>query len=357
LVLLIYFDMKAFYFKHILNFKIPAGTSRGFLKKKTSWYIIITNGDNYGIGECSLIYGLSPDPILSFEHKLKEVCRNINKGFDKISKTLKDYPSILFGLETAYISYESTNPFILFKSDFTSGKKFIPVNGLVWMGEKSYMINQIKEKIEHGFNCIKIKVGAIDFSLELELLKSIRSEYSDKDIEIRLDANGAFDYKIALDKLNKLSKFKIHSIEQPIGIKQWKNMSVLCEKSPIDIVLDEDLIGINDIEVKRKLLSEIKPSYIVLKPSLIGGLKNSEIWIQIANSLGVKWWSTSALESNIGLNVISQWVFKRSSLNQGLGTGMLYSNNIDSPTYIENGFFKNNPKGKWNTILFDKYIK
>ena len=134
-------------------------------------------------------------------------------------------------------------------------------------------------------------------------------------------------------------------------------MSILCEKSPIDIVLDEDLIGINDIEVKRKLLSEIKPSYIVLKPSLIGGLKNSEIWIQIANSLGVKWWSTSALESNIGLNVISQWVFKRSSLNQGLGTGMLYSNNIDSPTYIENGFFKNNPKGKWNTILFDKYIK
>ena len=348
--------MKAFYFKHVLNFKIPGSTSRGVLKHKTSWYIIITGDDKYGIGECSLINGLSPDPFLSFEPKLKEVCDNINSGFNEISITLKEYPSILFGLETAYLSYNSTNPFTLFKSDFTSGKKSIPINGLVWMGEKSFMKTQIKEKIQNGFTCIKIKVGALDFSLELELLKSIRSEYSDKDIEIRLDANGSFNYEIALDKLDKLSNFNIHSIEQPIGVKQWENMSKICEKSPIDIALDEDLIGINDIKNKRKLLSEIKPSYIILKPSLIGGLKSSDIWINLANSLGVKWWSTSALESNIGLNTISQWVFNKTSLRQGLGTGMLFTNNIDSPHCIEDGFLKYNPKLEWNTKLFDKYI-
>ena len=349
--------MKAFYFKHVLKFKIPGGTSRGVLKNKISWFILIRDGENYGIGECSLINGLSPDPVFSFESKLKEVCENIHLGFNELSKKIQEYPSILFGLETAYLSYNNSTPFNLFKSNFISGKEFIPINGLIWMGEKSFMKKQIKEKIENGFTCIKIKIGALDFSLELDLLKSIRSEYSDRDIEIRLDANGSFDFKIALNKLDELSNFKIHSIEQPIEVKQWDKMAVICKKSPIDIALDEELIGINDIEKQKQLLSEVKPSYIILKPSLIGGLKKSDIWIELANSQGIKWWSTSALESNIGLNSISQWLFnKNTSLRQGLGTGMLYSNNISSPHYIENGYLKYNPKLQWETKLFDKYI-
>ena len=349
--------MKAFYFKHLLKFKIPGVTSRGVLKSKISWFIFIINEENYGIGECSLIEGLSPDPLFLFESKLKEVCSNINLGFEEISKKIQDYPSILFGLETAYLSYNNPNPFTLFKSNFTSGKKSIPINGLIWMGEKSFMKEQIKNKIKNGFECIKIKIGALDFSLELDLLKSIRSEYSERDIEIRLDANGSFDFKKALDKINKLSDFKIHSIEQPIDVNQWDEMALICEKSPIDIVLDEELIGLNDIQKQKKLLSEVKPSYIILKPSLIGGLKKSDKWIDLANSAGIKWWSTSALESNVGLNSISQWVFnKKSLLKQGLGTGMLYSNNINSPHYIEKGYFKYNPKYKWETKLFDKYI-
>tara|TARA_B110000444_G_C18850384_1_gene605115 strand:+ start:4602 stop:5663 length:1062 start_codon:yes stop_codon:yes gene_type:complete len=349
--------MKALYFKHIFNFKKPGGTSRGVLKNKTSWFILIISDENYGVGECSLIDGLSPDPINTFESKLKEVCNTINLGFDEISKNIQKYPSILFGLEMAFISYRNSNPFNLFKSNFTKGNEFININGLIWMGEKSFMKSQIKDKIENGFNCLKIKIGGINFSEELNILKSIRSEYTDKDLEIRLDANGSFKPKTTLNKLNELSKYKIHSIEQPIQVKQWDEMARICEKSPVDIALDEELIGIYDIQEQKKLLSEIKPHYLIIKPSLIGGLKKSEIWIELAKSYEIKWWVTSALESNVGLNCISQWVFnKRTSLRQGLGTGMLYSNNIESPLFIEEGNIKYNPDYKWETKLFDKYI-
>lgn len=349
--------MKAYYFKYLLNFKMPSGTSRGVLNNKESWFIIIINGDNYGIGECSLIEGLSPDPFSTFELKLKDVCNKINLGLKTLSRELENYPSILFGLETAYRSFKNVSPFVFSESKLTKGQDSLSINGLIWMGEKSFMKNQIKEKIKAGFNCIKIKIGALDFDLECELLKSLRSEYLESDIEIRVDANGSFSCDSAFEKLNRLSDFKIHSIEQPIGVRQWQEMALLCEKSPIPIALDEELIGVFDVKEQKKMLIEINPDYIILKPSLIGGLNKADGWIKLANSLKINWWSTSALESNVGLNAISQWVFDKAPLlQQGLGTGMLFSNNIDSPYYIENGFLKYNPNTDWDSSLFKVYL-
>lgn len=349
--------MKAYYFKHLLKFKIPGGTSRGVLNDKESWFIIIINGDNYGLGECSLIKGLSPDPDSTFELKLKDICRKIHLGFASLSLELESYPAILFGLETAFRSYESKDPFVFSKSSLTKGEGSLSINGLIWMGKKSFMKNQIEKKIQSGFNCIKIKIGALDFDLECEILKSLRSEYSESDIEIRLDANGSFSLDSAFEKLKKLSTFKIHSIEQPISVKKRQEMAFLCEKSPIPIALDEELIGIPDFKEQKEMLLEINPTYIVLKPSLIGGLKKADGWIKLASSLNIQWWSTSALESNIGLNAISQWVYNRKPLlPQGLGTGMLFSNNIESPYFIENGFLKYNSNKGWNSNLFKDFI-
>ena len=349
--------MKAYYFKHLLKFKIPGGTSRGVLNDKESWFIIITNGENYGLGECSLIKGLSPDPDSTFELKLKDICHKIHLGFANLSLELESYPSILFGLETAFRSFESKDPFVFSKSSLTKGEGSLSINGLIWMGKKSFMKNQIEEKIQSGFKCIKIKIGALDFDLECEILKSLRSEYSESDIEIRLDANGSFSLDSAFEKLKKLSTFKIHSIEQPISVKKRQEMAFLCEKSPIPIALDEELIGIPDFKEQKEMLLEINPTYIILKPSLIGGLKKADGWIKLASSLNIQWWSTSALESNIGLNAISQWVYNRKPLlPQGLGTGMLFSNNIESPYFIENGFLKYNSNKGWNSNLFKDFI-
>ncbi len=224
----------------MLSFNTPSGTSRGVLNQKTSWFIVVKNEKKIGIGECSLIEGLSPDPMESYEETLNYTCENIHLGFDVISKKLQSYPSILFGLESAFLSLNSISPFSIFPSDFTKHKDNIPINGLVWMGDKDFMRSQVIEKINSGFDCIKIKIGAIDFNTELELLKNIRREFSEKDIEIRVDANGAFNYEEALKNLSLLYKLKIHSIEQPIMPNQWEKMSLLCEKSPIDIALDEE---------------------------------------------------------------------------------------------------------------------
>ena len=343
---------KAFYFKHVLNFNTPSGTSRGVLKTKTSWFIVIKNEKKIGVGECSIIEGLSPDPMEDYVETLKSVCENIHLGFDILSKKLKSYPSILFGLESAFLSLNSLSPFSIFPSEFTNHKDNLPINGLVWMGEKDFMKNQIINKINSGFDCIKIKIGAIDFNEELELLKSIRREFSEKDIEIRVDANGAFSYEEALINLPLLYKLKIHSIEQPIMPNQWKKMSFLCKNFPVDIVLDEELIYVNSLK-QQEMLSTIKPKYIVIKPSLIGGLKKAEYWINLAEKNDIKWWVTSALESNIGLNIIAQWVYlKFSSIKQGLGTGQLYSNNINSPLYVKNGFLHYDPKTNWDITFF-----
>ena len=340
--------IEAFYFRHDLNFKKPSGTSRGVLLKKTSWFIVVKENEKIGVGECSLIDGLSPDPLENFEKTLREVCHNINLGDDYFYKKLLPFPSILFGYETALLSLRSETPFILYPSPFTSQKKNIPINGLIWMGDKSFMYKQIVEKINAGFDCVKIKIGALDFDTELKLLKNIRQEFTKNDIEIRVDANCAFSFDSALEKLKALSEYSLHSIEQPIKTKQWENMAYLCEYSPLDIALDEELIGIH-FGNREKMISTINPKYIILKPSLIGGIKESEKWVALAQKNNIKWWVTSALESNIGLNVISQWVFKMSlNMKQGLGTGQLFTNNISSPLSIKDGGLYYDLEKKWD---------
>ena len=340
--------MKATYKKRNFLFKIPGGTSRGVLRSKDSWFIILNNDLKTGIGECSIIEGLSIDNVSEIESKLEWLCLNINKPQSYLFDELTDFPSIFFGLEMALRSLKSLKENILFPSDFTQGKASIPINGLVWMGEIGFMKKQVDEKISEGFKCIKLKIGALDFDTEFTLLKSIRDKYDSSELEIRVDANGAYHYENALTILEKLSKLNIHSIEQPIKAGQTKEMSNLCQNSPIPIALDEELIGVVSIANKVKLLEEINPQYIILKPSLLGGFKSSEEWIKVCPK-NTKYWVTSALESNLGLSAISQWVYSlNNSLPQGLGTGSLFSNNFESPLCIKNAKLHFNKNNNWN---------
>jgi len=331
-----------------LQFKFPAGTSRGVLLHKPSSFLILEKDGFTGIGECSTIPDLSIDPTETYSEKLDELCRLLNEGYDPSTIVLHDYPSIAFGLETALLDLKANGSKILFPSAFTEGKTGISINGLVWMGDKDFMQKQIRDKIAAGYRCIKLKVGAIDFKTELEIISGIRNEFSPNDMEIRLDANGGFSPIDAFEKLNKLSNFQIHSIEQPIKPRQFEAMAELCQKSPIPIVLDEELIGVNPLE-KETILEQIKPSYIILKPSLIGGFRASEEWIRLAEKQDIGWWTTSALEANIGLNAIAQWTFtSNSQLPQGLGTGQLYLKNIPSPLEIEKAKLFYKPKNDWD---------
>lgn len=341
--------MKAVVRQHILEFKRPSGTSRGILNTKETWFLILEENGKKGIGECAIFRGLSYDDRLGYSDKLEWVCENIHMGKDALWEALREWPSIQFGVEQAFLSLASDNPMVLFPTSFTNGEDAIPINGLVWMGDEQFMKEQIDEKITQGFNCIKLKIGAIDFEKECELLSYIRSQFSPEVMEIRVDANGGFYLSEALDKLIKLSSFKLHSIEQPIKQKQADSMSVLCLKSPLPIALDEELIGVVNYNDKEKLLKKIQPKYIILKPSLVGGFKGSEEWIEIAEKLEIGWWITSALESNIGLNAIAQWTYTlNNSMPQGLGTGGLFTNNINSPLYVENGHLKNDPTIPWD---------
>lgn len=331
-----------------LRFKFPAGTSRGVLLHKPSAFLILKKNGVTGIGECSVIPGLSIDPEETYDRKLEEVCRLLNYGVEPDSIDLSDYPSIAFGLETALLDLKAGVSKILFRSHFTEGLTGIPINGLVWMGDKDFMQRQIREKIAAGYRCIKLKVGALDFDTEMEILAGIRQQFSPSDIEIRLDANGAFSSKNALEKLEKLAAFGIHSIEQPIKAGQFEIMADICRTSPIPVVLDEELIGVKSSD-KEFVLEIIKPAYIILKPSLVGGFSESEEWIRLAKKHNIGWWITSALESNIGLNAIAQWTYMlNSTLPQGLGTGQLYHNNIPSPLVIENAKLFYRPENQWN---------
>ena len=344
--------MIASYTKYDLKFVRPGGTSRGVLSKKETWFITLQDGDKYGIGETGLFRGLSFDDVSDYENKLQWVCNNISLGFDVLYSKLIDYPSIRFGLETAFTSFNASNSFELFSSRFTKGLSNIPINGLIWMGEKPFMISQIKEKIEAGFSCIKLKIGALDFQSELEILKYIRSEFSASDIEIRVDANGAFSSDYALNRLGQLSKYDLHSIEQPIKQGQFDDMAKLCEQTPLPIALDEELIGVLDYSSKETLIAHIQPQYIILKPSLVGGFKSCNEWVNLAEEQNVGWWVTSALESNIGLNAIAQFTFNlNSKLPQGLGTGGLFSNNFQSPLEVNQGYLCYNCNINWNVNL------
>lgn len=343
--------MKARYIKYTLQFKLPAGTSRGTLKTKDTYFLIIENKGKIGIGECAMFKGLSIDDRPDYEEKLQWVCDSLSNNDFMVLPKLTEFPSIQFGIEQAIISLGSANRFDLYPSEFTRGNSSILINGLIWMGDEDFMLNQVEEKITAGFKTIKLKIGALDFEREIKILQSIRDRYTSEEIEIRLDANGAFSPDNALDKLEQLAKFQIHSIEQPIKPKQWEAMAQLCEKSPIPIALDEELIGVFNQD-KINLLETIKPQFLILKPSLLGGVAGCNQWIQLCAKQQIGWWITSALESNIGLNAIAQYTFNLgNNLPQGLGTGGLFTNNFESSLTVENGYLKYNPSISWNVNL------
>lgn len=350
--------MKATYKKHILKFKRASGTSRGVLHTKETWFLIIQDDAKIGIGECGLLKGLSIDDRTNYETKIKWVCENIHLGEEELYFALTEFPSIQIGVETAFLSLNVKDTFELFPSKFTEGMASIPINGLVWMGDKAFMNSQIKEKIAAGFKCIKMKIGAIDFETEMELLQAIRNDFSANEIELRVDANGAFSTNEALEKLKRLSELELHSIEQPIKAGQREAMSKLCKQTPLPIALDEELIGVFDENEKQRLLQTIQPHYIILKPSLIGGFRGSDSWIKLAENQNCGWWITSALESNVGLNAIAQYTFtKNTILPQGLGTGSLFENNIESSLEVKNGHLHYNTTSEWDTKLLKKNIK
>lgn len=337
--------MKASYEKYILKFKRPSGTSRGLLKEKETWFLKLTDKDQIGIGECGMFRGLSVDDRPDFEDRLHELCHLINENQNIPPDFLKEFPAIQMGYETALLSFNAKNIFELFPSKFTRGEEDIPINGLVWMGDLTFMKEQISEKIAQGFTCIKLKIGALDFENEIELLKGIRSSFSKEKLILRVDANGAFQRSDIMDKLKKLSDLEIHSIEQPIAANQQELMREVCAITPLPIALDEELIGCFDKADRAALLDKIKPQYIILKPTLLGGFKSCEEWIELAEARSIGWWITSALESNLGLNAIAQWTYNLEPHSfQGLGTGGLFTNNIEAPLEVDSGYLKFNPK-------------
>jgi len=340
--------------KHTLHFKQPSGTSRGVLRTKDSWYIKLWDpsaASTVGIGECSIINGLSPDPIDLLEDTLHDLMWTDSGLSSHGENIIRKFPAIQFAVEMARIDLEQGGRRILFPSTFTEGDTHIDINGLIWMGDRQFMKDQIRTKIDQGYRCVKMKIGAIDFQSELDILNGIRSEFSQDDIELRVDANGAFSSKEALDKLQCLAKYDLHSIEQPIRQGQIESLARICASTPLPIALDEELLNVYDRASREALLSEIKPHYIILKPSLVGGFANAHQWIEIAETNNVGWWITSALESNIGLNAIAQWTATLGSpMFQGLGTGQLFTNNIKAPLRLDGDKMFYEPKLDWEVI-------
>lgn len=340
--------IKAAYCKYKLIFHQRAITSREVMTTKETYFIKVWNNENpntIGIGECALFRGLSHEDSNDYEKILANVCRNISSYK---SSDYKKYSSIIFGVETALNDLKNNGERLIFSSEWINGHKDIKINGLIWMGSFDQMYDRINDKLNAGFRCLKLKIGGIDFEKEIKLIQYIRSKFPPEILELRLDANGAFSPDDALMKLNLLSKYTIHSIEQPIKPGQWNSLAKLCRDTPIPIALDEELIGINDFNQKESLLNEIDPQYIILKPALCGGFSGADEWIALAHKSNIGWWATSALESNIGLNAIAQWIstydFK---LPQGLGTGQLYTNNFCSPLVQKRDVLHYNPASQW----------
>ena len=321
-----------------LHFKQPAGTSRGVYTTRKSWFVHLSDGQREGVGECAPLPDLSCDARPDYAEVLDDFCQALCETGEIDYEAMRTYPSMLFGLETALMALKSKKENILFDTAFSRGEVGIPINGLVWMGNYDEMLQRMEEKLEKGFRCVKLKIGAIDFDQELDLVKRIRNRFSFHEVELRLDANGAFPYEEALYKLELLSQYAIHSIEQPIRQGQWAYMAELCRESPLPIALDEELIGVNDPEMKHHMLNIIKPRYIILKPSLHGGMQGCREWIDTARDMGIGSWITSALESNVGLNAIAQFASDvygdNIQMPQGLGTGQLFTDNIPMPLEI-----------------------
>lgn len=320
-----------------LHFKQPAGTSRGVYHTRQVWYLLLTDTESgrYGVGECAPLPDLSCDARPDYAQVLSEVCRNFEHTGTIDYEALRPYPSMLFGLETALLHLQAGSV-RFFPTPFAAGEEGIPINGLIWMGRFEEMAQRLEEKMRLGFRCIKLKIGAIDFDSEVELLERVRQRFSPQEVELRVDANGAFAPADARRKLEILSCFHLHSIEQPIRAGQWQEMAALCADAPFPIALDEELIGINDPARKAELLDTIRPQYIILKPSLHGGLHGAKEWIDLATARGIGSWVTSALETNVGLNAIAQWTATlHPRMPQGLGTGLLFTDNVDYPLHIE----------------------
>ena len=340
-------SIKVIVSERVLHFKQPAGTSRGVYTERRIWLVKVSDGDAVGIGECAPLPDLSCDAMEPsiYNKVLCDFCDQVEQTGEIPYEAMRDYPSMLFGLETAMLDLKNkhpftfhSSPFTLFDTAFSRGEVGIPINGLVWMGNHEEMLQRMEQKLKQGFRCVKLKVGAIDFEQEMDLVKRIRVRFSHHEVELRLDANGGFRPDEALYKLELLSQYAIHSIEQPVRQKQWSLMAELCRESPLPIALDEELIGINDPDAKRQMLRIIKPRYIVLKPSLHGGIMGCREWIRIAKEEGIGSWITSALESNVGLNAIAQFCSDvygdHITFPQGLGTGQLFTDNIPIPLEI-----------------------
>lgn len=340
-------NIKAEYCRYVLDFRFKAVTSRQAMYEKETYFLRLTDMDTgkSGIGECALFRGLSSDDVPDYEERLRRLCMKINRG-DILPKLSS---SLMFGLETAVNDLKNGGKHVIYPSDWVDGNSGLQINGLVWMGSEDEMSARIAEKIDAGFKCLKLKIGGIDFDGELRLLEIIRNQFDSQTLELRLDANGAFTPGDALHKLERLSKYDIHSIEQPIRAGQWFAMADVCRNSPIPIALDEELIGESDEVRMDTILNIIRPSYIILKPSLCGGLEATERWIEAAQRHKTGWWITSALESNVGLNAIAQLAACHDvKLPQGLGTGQLYKNNIPSPLSLVGERLYYDKDGSWD---------
>lgn len=344
--------LHASYTKYILRFNQPAVTSRGIMTEKETWFIKIWEEDPqvFGIGECPLFRGLSADDRPDFEEKLQYFCENFGKVWPTEHYA---WPSISFGIESALSDLHYGGKRLYYPTSFTKGRSSIDINGLIWMGDKETMSQRIKEKIKAGYHCLKLKIGAINFEDELDLLRCIRQQFSKEELELRLDANGAFTPQEAPFKLDELARYDIHSIEQPIRQGQLDEMAKLCRNTPVPIALDEELIGHLNVCKKIELLKTVRPQYVVLKPSLIGSCSNTFEWLKYAQENGIGWWITSALESNIGLAAIAQFTAYMSAhynpcTPQGLGTGQLYTNNFPSPLVLKGTKLRYNPSGTWD---------
>ncbi|GAB3569240.1 o-succinylbenzoate synthase [Spirosoma luteolum] len=361
-------SLKADYLKYTLHFRFEAGTSRGTLTEKTSYIVRLIDDEQPGVigyGECGPLKGLSYDDRPDFEACLQQCCQLFNDlDLQLFSWNVPivlnqliepEFPSILFGFETAMLDFLGGGQRVLFQNEFSAGQRPLPINGLVWMGTEAFMRQQIDEKLAAGYTTIKLKIGAIDFERECDLLASIRARYTPEQITLRVDANGAFSPDEAMHKLERLATYGLHSIEQPIRAGQPDLMADLCRSTPVPIALDEELIGQMEYVHKFRLLRKIQPQYIILKPTLLGGMRHCDEWIELAGRLNIGWWLTSALESNIGLNAIAQYTAQfKNLMPQGLGTGQLYHNNVDSPLRIEQGHLLYDASQPWNLTPIDQ---
>lgn len=339
---------------YVLKFKEPAGTSRGVLTEKITCFLRLFDENDptkYGVGEAAIFPGLSPEADDRFFYKLMELQANVRLG---MQTDLTRFPSLQCGFEQVIRDFSGGCHGTYFNSPFLLGEDSIEINGLVWMGNKEEMMERLERKLADGFHCVKLKIGAIDWRSEVEMVQYIRDRYDRKRVEIRVDANGGFDMDNAIPRLKRLADLDVHSIEQPIKAGNPTLMRFLCDVSPLPIALDEEQIGKFTRQQKEEMLDAIRPAYIVIKPTLTGGFSGAEEWIELARERGIGWWITSSLESNIGLNALAQWVATLDTdMPQGLGTGALFTNNAEAPIYLEGDRLKYDPARSYDYAWID----